>query len=335
LLAVGNGEVKLGGHLTHFHKFAHTHRAVSGPSLESDRPLGLHNVGAAARHVHVIATQSQSPTTTGPASNLPPSRRLLAFIMSESLWHVRPGIIVAYTGKLIPEGWMLCDGTHGTPRLDGFYVMMRHAGQVGDTAGSSSHSHDTMHRHNWGVAQTNPQTGFGFYGDIFPAPHVDFSASPLEHAHSAWEENAALSQAAVVRAMPPSVSVRFIQAGPNAKEMPTGAVMPYTGSFIPLGWSPCRIAHDANLAGRLLFGTADRSSVLSTFGTEQHRHKIAVRHHVNLEAPLPPGTGVQRQQGPPIAIAAHRHGAEVDEEIISRPASHVPPYVSIQFIEKD
>lgn len=57
-----------------------------------------------------------------------------------------PGMIMLWYGAIvdIPTGWTLCDGTNGTPNLNGLFVRGAGAGPgaPGTTGGSVSHNHD-------------------------------------------------------------------------------------------------------------------------------------------------------------------------------------------------
>ncbi len=70
---------------------------------------------------------------------------------------IPPGVIVMWSGSIasIPSGWTLCDGTNGAPNLTDRFVIHADAdsggaNNVGDTGGSSSHTHQTPdHNHQW------------------------------------------------------------------------------------------------------------------------------------------------------------------------------------------
>lgn len=55
------------------------------------------------------------------------------------------GIIVAWTGDSIPSGWLICDGTNGTPDLRGRFIIGSGSGsgltvrKTGDKGGEESH----------------------------------------------------------------------------------------------------------------------------------------------------------------------------------------------------
>jgi len=55
------------------------------------------------------------------------------------------GIICLWSGAIvdIPDGWYLCDGTHGTPDLtDRFIIGAGSSYAVDDTGGAVSHDHN-------------------------------------------------------------------------------------------------------------------------------------------------------------------------------------------------
>lgn len=75
------------------------------------------------------------------------------------------GFIMPFAGpsNLIPSGWVLCDGTNGTPDLRGVYIAGNPNVAVGTRFGSNTHSHNwsltfntdsasTSHSHNWNYA---------------------------------------------------------------------------------------------------------------------------------------------------------------------------------------
>lgn len=85
------------------------------------------------------------------------------------------GFITTWWGTIatIPAGWHLCDGTNGTPNLDGNLVVG--AGGLyapGDTGGAALHNHDFTgngHAHDIsGGVMLKP--GLGFSDVTSPAP---------------------------------------------------------------------------------------------------------------------------------------------------------------------
>ena len=65
------------------------------------------------------------------------------------------GIIVMFSGLIanIPSGWLLCDGTYGTPDLRSKFVRGA-AGEGGGSGGADEHTHDFTgdgHSHTFGA----------------------------------------------------------------------------------------------------------------------------------------------------------------------------------------
>lgn len=176
---------------------------------------------------------------TGPATNIPPSRELLAFIARKSLRHVKPGMIVGFTGRAPPVGWRLCDGSNGSPDLRGLYLMLTREKRTDGQQGENAPRHDASHSHTWGLAVTDSQvnTNWGFFGGTAPTPQPDFNVSGLSHAHTASEPVGWSGQTDVdnVAPRPPSIVVMFIQATAVARTVPAGALLPFTGESLPSG----------------------------------------------------------------------------------------------------
>ena len=65
-------------------------------------------------------------------------------LQSWTIEEIKPGHIRMYNGLLasIPVGWVLCDGSNGTPDLRGRYPKGAAASiEAGDTGGALTHSH--------------------------------------------------------------------------------------------------------------------------------------------------------------------------------------------------
>lgn len=78
-----------------------------------------------------------------------------------------PGMIILWHGTLatVPKGWALCDGSNGTPDLNGRFVMAAgdtHAPNT--TGGSEGHTHDFAgDGHTHGVGLFAPPGGMAEY----------------------------------------------------------------------------------------------------------------------------------------------------------------------------
>jgi len=83
---------------------------------------------------------------------------------------VLAGMILLWSGAEvdIPLGYVICDGTHGTPDLSGRFVRHPIGGSpVGSTGGAITHTHDytsDSHGHTNSPGPAPLQTGAGFFG---------------------------------------------------------------------------------------------------------------------------------------------------------------------------
>lgn len=336
LFRVGVGAVTLGGEATHSHTFDHVAQGYSGPSSVQFQPLGLKSIAASGSHVHLLVSQSQDPSVTGPAPNLPPSVPLLTRIVTSS--HFRPieGQIIAYVGKGIPKGWVPCDGANGTPAMQGKYVVLSRGSDVPGAIGSDTHLHDASHKDTWGVAAPDPAVGTNkaLHLDYYPAVHPTQTASPLSHTHRAVEPVPAVASTSVERVRPPTIEVLYLQATSAARSMPTGAVIPFIGTNAPMGWAFWSEIGSTPVDGRFPAGsmTADPGGL---YGGETHTHTVTATHHVILYPnPAGPPQDVSGK-GPPVAAVDHGHTADISETFTTAPASHIPLYVSVRFIIKE
>ena len=76
-------------------------------------------------------------------------------IITERVLESMSGIISQWHGLLvdIPDGWVLCDGTNGTPDLSGRFIFGTvFQGAMGGTGGVAFHNHDfTSNTHDHGL----------------------------------------------------------------------------------------------------------------------------------------------------------------------------------------
>ena len=106
---------------------AHTHPSpASGTVPYSTAPTGRPGSLTLPR-ITAPATDSPNATHTHPTSSLSdikvfqPFKHLLPFIAT-STKTVKSGMIVMFKGSSIPSGWKICDGTNGTPNMNGFFL---------------------------------------------------------------------------------------------------------------------------------------------------------------------------------------------------------------------
>ena len=80
--------------------------------------------------------------------------------------NIPSGIIVAWSGSAdnVPEGWHICDGTEGTPDLQGKFILGSSAShEVGSSGGEETHvlTTDEMPSHTHSVNTSNLSIGSG------------------------------------------------------------------------------------------------------------------------------------------------------------------------------
>lgn len=162
---------------THGHTGAsHTHTGTSGTRTlsnirRSNQPPGGWAL-VAKDHTHTYTTGATTATMNdysgnagGDALIYPPYNTLKPYKnMSGGLVTLNEGAIALFTGATLPVGWILCDGTNGTPDLDSKFVL---AGSTpGTTGGSLTHTHPNVshthispsHSHTGATTGTTTQT---------------------------------------------------------------------------------------------------------------------------------------------------------------------------------
>lgn len=170
-----------GGSVTHSHTHSHSHGAAassnnSGGSARTF-PSGVAGTLALDPHTHSLTLDSATITFSGDsyevqsASSEPLNYKLLV-AQNKGSAETPIGVIIGYRGDPldVPSGWMLCDGTAGTPDLDGeIYIKgVTAVGSIGGPNGSNSHSHGSSahtpsavstHNHTVTAAAANVNNG--------------------------------------------------------------------------------------------------------------------------------------------------------------------------------
>lgn len=174
--AAGADAGALSGAITHTHaQAAHTHTAghthtggssgataqsavsisVSAGSQDIPQALTSHD------HAWTLGTGGALPTATsidnGAQSSLPPYRELGIIQQGASSPDAPLGLIACWLGTIpnIPSGWLLCDGSNGTPDLRDKFV--RGASALGSTTtgGALGHGHDSPPSHTHAEGHTH------------------------------------------------------------------------------------------------------------------------------------------------------------------------------------
>ena len=144
--------------------------------LESEIPVGVEGDGAYCKDSHKYFKRKASEWielgSSGESASLP------------------AGIILAWHGLIanIPSGWILCNGSNGTPDLRGkFLKAAPDATEAGDTGGSATHTHsDHAALVHAGTAVADHASHTHTYSDIVNHTHpvVDPGHTHTQDAHS-------------------------------------------------------------------------------------------------------------------------------------------------------
>lgn len=123
-------------------------------SLNSANPVSTDSVAQADDHIRLIkaAVKATFPNITAPVT----------LTAAQINTPIPAGIISMWSGSIlsIPSGWLLCDGTLGTPNLlDRFIVGAGNTYAVGATGGSTTVSSGGGHTHTEVAAGSHNHTG--------------------------------------------------------------------------------------------------------------------------------------------------------------------------------
>src|SRR3989344_6770441 len=158
-----------GGAATHNHTGEGSHTHISDhvhPNGTTAASAGTNNSYAAGStaagdvHTHTYTVSSSNFGTSNAATlntstdNHEPPWQKLAVIENQTGGVDAPiGTIAIWRGTLasIPAGWVVADGNNGTPNLLGDFVKgVANTGEIGNTGGSTSHTHTgSNHTHTW------------------------------------------------------------------------------------------------------------------------------------------------------------------------------------------
>jgi len=104
-------------------------RAITGSDFKDSAPVQLTATTTFTLVAGNYATGQQITSTVTVA-------------VSPDLFSIVPkGTIVMWSGSTLPNGWLLCDGTNGTPNLVNNFVMGAGLAGVNQTGGAASHTH--------------------------------------------------------------------------------------------------------------------------------------------------------------------------------------------------
>jgi len=202
--------------------------------------------------------------------------------------------------------------------------------------GKQLHQHDASHSHGWTSAEPDPNNdanwGFVHHPGVSVPNLVDFAQ--LAHNHEATEVKKWIGKSEMSEALPISLAVRYIMATSKARFMPEGALLPFVGEHVPIGWSIWKSMSGKPVVGRYLIGCGETDEIGKRVGSEFHTHIVPHTHTVNL-APNE-GTAIEdhKHQGPEMATMGHTHTVMISDTIELQPANHDPLFVKTRFIIK-
>jgi len=166
--AGGAGGGSAGGTATHTHNVAasqahlqsgsHIHGPPTNDGSGGSATSGAVDNVATSGHIHggmvnysLSTSDTDAATGTSTADAGDPPYHKLHYILASASAGEPAGIICLWIGTIasIPAGWILCDGSSGTPDLrDKFVKGALNDGERGSTGGASTHGHGTFtHTH--------------------------------------------------------------------------------------------------------------------------------------------------------------------------------------------
>jgi len=259
------------------------------------------------------------------------------YVALQSLSSTTPGTIAIWSGTIsnIPAGWLLCDGSNGTPDLRGRFLEGAAVGaSPGAMGGADSHSHTELsagdahthilesagahqhttsssgsHNHNSILVSTGSSGSVSVIGQTNDGAHTH--TTDISGAHTHTTTSATFSHTHVIDSAdgrPPYYEVLFIQATESAVITP-GIIIIWTGlrANIPSGWAECD-GNDGrpNLQNRFLRGAPAGQNAGATGGSATHTHtEQSAGSHTHVGATT---SGGDHYHTIPAYSATHTHG---------------------------
>ncbi len=226
-----------GGLYTNIHPLVHTHSASShshasdttstpaGSWVRRDSNPGSNTdmINYTHTHTNTVASATQNiaagnPTVTTAETVEPLYKKLLAVQKSTTPDAGSKGLIGLWLGSAasIPAGWVVCDGTNGTPDMRDYHVKIAHdTSEIGNTGGSNTHTHASQaHSHSSSGSHvhsvTSPtisneqEVGSGYH--VIPSHGHSFNTDPVTATYAS-----ANTTADSASNEPPFLTTLFIQ----------------------------------------------------------------------------------------------------------------------------
>ena len=260
------------------------------------RTLGAYlTESESANHSHEVNSTGLSVCYTSEEEDVLPPYYELVFIKKETNEPVIPiGLIVMWAGTIetIPKGWVLCNGSNGTPDLREKFVRgVLHGANPGSSGGRLSHNHSytdiPRHNHTLSVEgyshnhyyYINPYDGAydGLFGVAYvlsppegqPDITTGFEDTEVPHTHNINEVGTDNCTTQETDHLPPYFKIAFIMNTQEADALPMGSISMWGNSKanIPSCWNQ----YDT-IAYGFPRGIATGEQPGSTGGSATHRH---------------------------------------------------------------
>lgn len=205
--------------------------------------------------------------------------------------------IMIWSGALasIPSGWLLCDGTNGTPALDVKYIRGAYSAGTrpsGTDVGTVGHTHtlgnstDDAHTHATGSDGGHSHAAAGSGSDLYLGlrePTLALSLNDGAHAHTTPSGTTSAhthTQNSSATYSPPYYMLGYIMysVAEIMPDLPIDGIAMWTGSEadVPTDWAYCDGTGDTpDLRDKFLYGyKAGTNAVGDTGGAASHTHAL-------------------------------------------------------------
>ncbi|MFX1567006.1 MAG: hypothetical protein ACFFCV_01415 [Promethearchaeota archaeon] len=263
-----------------------------------------------ATHSHEVE-QTGNPICYTSEENILPPYYELAFIEKETSDPSVPiGLIVMWAGSIedLPTGWIICNGSDGTPDLRDKFIQGVSSGEdPGSSGGSLTHNHTytdiPIHSHSLsseGFSHTHDYDMSAFFGTfVYPGGAQSFFTDTYHTYDANVPHNHTMNEAGITECttqnsnhLPPYYKLAFIMNTVITDALPMGSIVMWGNLMadIPSGWYQCNGSYGTpNMVNRFPRGLATGEDPGITGGNETHRHiysEVPLHTHGILNDPM-------------------------------------------------
>lgn len=267
--------------LTHTHvESSHTHTGTSGGAAAAEGFRRAQSGGSRLPgHTHAVTLNA---TTAGGMSAVslttaevvePPYTKVSAVKNNSGAASQPQNIIGLWLGTeaSIPDGWVVCDGDHGTPNLiDKYPKIISVVAELGNTGGANSHTHASQQHTHTGSSHThtgnntNDHTALNSLGGI--GGNMDLQDGGAAHTFASISNSTVSWAAALTQAVSAS----------NEPEYRTVIYIMFTGT-------PIEEDRAAEITGTILAFDVRRAQITGITPAEERAAEIQGMEPVNDE----------------------------------------------------